>query len=242
MGFPYPASQQERELRDWARENNHELSAVYDAQSANVWRLDEWLTERQGLVVVLPRARFTDAPLLLPYELSKPEHAGKVFAADTGGPLPLSQLIKETLQALWDSADEIENESGPQIELMKEGRRRKHKQGGYAYGAPPYGWVAVRGGLAPDPREQEARTRALQLRDQGLPLRAICTTLDSEGHKTRSGRPWSSGTLSKILDRPPPPSESIVDIEIVPWPRRRDGSRRRGRLRLRGARGPKEEE
>ncbi|WP_399457418.1 recombinase family protein [Streptomyces sp. WAC05950] len=116
---------------------------------------------------------------------------------------------------------------------MKKGRRLKSEQGGYAYGAPPYGWVAVAGGLAPDAREQEARARALQLRGEGVSLRAICVILDSEGHRTRSGRPWSSGALSRILDRPAPPPESVVHVNIAPWPRLRDGRRGGGRLKLR---------
>ncbi|WP_329023359.1 hypothetical protein [Streptomyces sp. NBC_00690] len=232
MGFAYPADQQERELRNWARRNSHEIIAIYDVGSLSTWRLGGLLTEERGPSFVLPRQRFAQVPQLFPYDLCLPNHAGKVLAADTGTLAPLSQMMSVMRKLLWE-ADEEDRNRRPQTELMQEGRRRKHAQGGYAYGAPPYGWVAVQGGLAPDPREQEAKTRAAQLRDQGVPLRTICSMLDGEGHKTRSGRPWSSGTLCRILDRPPPPSESIVNLEIVPWPRRRDGSRSRGRLRLR---------
>ncbi|MEV7144418.1 recombinase family protein [Streptomyces tauricus] len=232
LGFPYPDSLQEQDLRDWARRNNHELSAIYAAGSQAAWRMGGWLTQEPGLSLILPKACFADLPFLFPYELCLPQFAGRVLATDTDGIVPLSQRMGAMLHATWDS-DEGDRRPRPQIEPMKAGRRRKHEQGGYAYGAPPYGWVAVEGGLAPDPTEQEARTRAMQLRDQGLPLRTVCSMLDAEGHRTRSGRPWSSGTLSRILDRPPPPSESIVGLTIVPWPRHRDGSRGSGRLKLR---------
>ncbi|MFI7359495.1 recombinase family protein [Streptomyces avidinii] len=47
------------------------------------------------------------------------------------------------------------------------------------------------------------------MREEGRTLRRVCELLNAEGLFTRSGAAWTSGSLSRILDRPPPPAESI---------------------------------
>jgi DNA invertase Pin-like site-specific DNA recombinase len=56
---------------------------------------------------------------------------------------------------------------------LKAGRRRKHEQGGFAFGAPPYGWKAESKSLVPIPEEQQVIERMRQLLGEGLSLRAI---------------------------------------------------------------------
>lgn len=239
-GFASTKEEQVHEVRRWARRYGHEVIAMYDAhQPGLLQRTRTALTEGSVKAVVIPSEVLADW-VWLPDSLSSPPYTGRVIAADTNKTVSIRSRQVEALTRwneahdvpIWWAEDNWRRLQPAAIERMKEGRRRKHEQGGYAYGAPPFGWVAVEGGLAPDPREQETRTRAIQLRDQGLPLRVICERLDGEGHRTRSGRPWSSGTLSRILDRPPPPAESIVDLRIAPWPRQRDGSRGRGRVKF----------
>ncbi|NBM20142.1 hypothetical protein [Streptomyces sp. GC420] len=245
MGFAYSAQQQAEEIRSWARRHGHEVIAVSDAYSPGMLsRAESALEQGNVKLVVLSSDRLADF-FPSPYyfeilsRLCYAPFTGRVVAADTNVVLRIEER-QQVAEELWRAArgrvlewdDEMER-LPPRIDLMKNGRRRKYEQGGYAYGAPPYGWVAVEGGLAPDSREQEALARARELRDQGYTLRSICEVLDAERHLTRSGRPWSSGALSRILDRPPPRPESVVPIDIIPSPRHRDGSRGRGRLKLR---------
>ncbi len=86
-------------------------------------------------------------------------------------------------------------------EAAQAARRRKDAAGGYAYGAPPYGWTAKRGGLAPIQEEQEAVVMALVLRAEGHSLRQICAALDESGLRPRRAASWNSGTLSRTLRR-----------------------------------------
>ncbi len=242
LGFKFPVEDQAETIRNWARERNHEILAMYDCNSAeSLWRTEEALHMRSIRAAILPADRLADFatyPFLAPlYPLTSPRFVDRVIAADTNQVLQIRKRQEEAHRRVdpryWPARSERFSRRPPQIDLMKEGRRRKHDSGGYAYGAPPYGWVAVEGGLAPDSREQETLSRALQLRGDALSLRAICEVLDAEGHRTRRGKPWSSGALSRILDRPAPPPESIVQVNVFPWPRLRDGRRSKGRLKLR---------
>lgn len=233
-GFTSTREEQVHAVRHWARQYGHEVIAVYVAERGSLQRTRDALIAGSAKAVVLPAEILADW-IWLPESLSFRPYAGRVIAADTDKMVDVRARQVDAVARYREAtglAQWLSERPKPPIELMKRGRRRKHEQGGYAYGAPPFGWVAVNGGLAPDPREQETRNRGLQLRDQGFPLRAICERLDAEGHRTRSGRPWSSGTLSRILDRPDPPADSIVDLSIAPWPRQRDGSSGQGRLRL----------
>lgn len=51
--------------------------------------------------------------------------------------------------------------------------------------------------------EAEARTvaRALELRAAGLSLRAVASTLDAEGHRTKRGGRWEAVTVKRLVDR-----------------------------------------
>jgi DNA invertase Pin-like site-specific DNA recombinase len=83
---------------------------------------------------------------------------------------------------------------------MRAGRRRKADRGGFAYGSPPFGYRSDNGALVPEPSEQATITRARQLREEGLPLRAIADALEAEGHTTKRGRTrWHVSAVSHML-------------------------------------------
>lgn len=84
---------------------------------------------------------------------------------------------------------------------LRSGRRRKHTQGGYAYGGPPYGWQAHDRELVPVPAEQAVIARIVELRAQGSSLRQIAATLAAEGHPPRRGDTWRPNVLAAILTR-----------------------------------------
>ena len=74
--------------------------------------------------------------------------------------------------------------------------------GGYASGAPAFGFEAREGDLVESQEEQVTIERIVELRDSGASLRAICSTLESEGHRTkRGGTNWPPMAVKRVLDR-----------------------------------------
>jgi DNA invertase Pin-like site-specific DNA recombinase len=84
---------------------------------------------------------------------------------------------------------------------MRSGRRRKHEHGGYAYGAPAFGYAAEARALAPIDQEQEAIVRIIELRARGLTLREIAMALEAEEIRTKRGGKWHPKVVRDILNR-----------------------------------------
>jgi len=85
---------------------------------------------------------------------------------------------------------------------LKAGRERKLMLGGYAGGAPPFGWAAVRGELVPIPGEQEAIRRIVAWRKAGLSYRLIVSRLEEMGIRSRASHgKWRPDTVRAILLR-----------------------------------------
>ena len=91
---------------------------------------------------------------------------------------------------------------------LRRGRQAKHRQGGYAYGSPPFGWRADDGDLVPDPAEQATISRAQALRAEGASLRSIAATLDAEGRPPRRGGDWQPTSLARVLQRAEDPMDA----------------------------------
>lgn len=84
---------------------------------------------------------------------------------------------------------------------MSSGRRLKAERGGFAYGAPPYGWKAAAGELVPIDDEQKVIRRIARYRADGLSLRAIAQKLNDAGVPSRRGGRWSSETVRAVVGR-----------------------------------------
>jgi DNA invertase Pin-like site-specific DNA recombinase len=84
---------------------------------------------------------------------------------------------------------------------LRAGRRRKHDKGGYAFGAPGYGWRAEAGELVPIDDEQAVITRMCELHEQGESLRSISATLSTEGCSPRRAGTWHPKVIAQILAR-----------------------------------------
>lgn len=84
---------------------------------------------------------------------------------------------------------------------LRSGRRRKAELGGYAFGAPPFGWRADAGELVEHPEEQETLARIRKLRSGGASLREIGSVLEREGRGPRRGMRWHPKVLASILAR-----------------------------------------
>ena len=90
------------------------------------------------------------------------------------------------------------------------------KQRGQRTGSIPYGFDLADDGarsatgqplaLVPNPAEQATIRLIGDLHRDGWPLRRIAAELDRRGIPTkRGGRSWSTGSLARILERPPHP-------------------------------------
>lgn len=74
--------------------------------------------------------------------------------------------------------------------------------GGYASGAPAFGFEARDGDLIESQEEQAIVRSIVELRAAGASLREICSTLESEGHRTkRGGTRWTPMSVKRVLDR-----------------------------------------
>lgn len=81
--------------------------------------------------------------------------------------------------------------------------RYLHSQGRWTGGSVAYG-VSVEGRKRiPNPRELETVKRAIELRNNGVSLRAIATTLLDEGHKPRTGAKWHAPMISRLIATQP---------------------------------------
>ncbi len=87
------------------------------------------------------------------------------------------------------------------VARMAAGRRLKAQRGGYAGGAPRYGWVASDGELAPHEAEQRALQRLVELRQQGVSWRAAGACLIREGYQPKRARVWHPETLRRMVQR-----------------------------------------
>jgi DNA invertase Pin-like site-specific DNA recombinase len=82
---------------------------------------------------------------------------------------------------------------------LRAGRRLKAARGGYAGGAPPFGWRAEGRELVADAEEQATRERIIDLRGEGLSLRTIAAVLAAEGRRSKRGGRWYRETLRQVL-------------------------------------------
>jgi len=108
---------------------------------------------------------------------------------------PSRKLIRQVLGAV------NEYERAMIALRLRSGRRRKHDNGGYAYGSPPYGSRAQGRTLVEHPDEQAALRRMHELRRDGRSYRAIAATLQAEGHHPKRGSLWYPMTVRQILVR-----------------------------------------
>jgi DNA invertase Pin-like site-specific DNA recombinase len=106
------------------------------------------------------------------------------------------KLIRQVLGAV------AEYERSMTALRLRSGRQRKAKDGGYAYGSPPFGYRVEDGDLVPDEGEQDTIGRALELQKGGSSIRAIATTLTQQGRLTkRGGTRWHPTTVVRVLGR-----------------------------------------
>ena len=118
-----------------------------------------------------------------------------VVTADTGeniteaGNDPSRKLIRQVLNAV------AEYERSALVAKLRAARDRKRRNGGHSVGC--YGF-----GRHPEkPAEQTTLKRIAELRQAGLTMATIAERLNAENLASRSGRPWTAGTVANVLQR-----------------------------------------
>jgi len=120
------------------------------------------------------------------------EHASLTYSPDD----PTRALVRRMLGSIAQYEREV-----IRLRLMA-GRARKKLDGGYAGGAPPYGFAAVRGDLVKLQSEQPALRAMRRLRARGLSYREIAAALEAEGFPSRAAHgKWRPDTIRAILMR-----------------------------------------
>lgn len=202
-------------MKEWAKQNGHRIVSWHtDAGVSGSNGLDT----RIGLPDALDAVRSRHVEGVVVYRLDRLARdlivqetlladirrmGGEIFstAASEDAYLkddpadPSRKLIRQVLGAV------SEYERAMIALRLRSGRRRKAEEGGFAYGSPAYGYVAVGGELFPEEREQTTVQRIRALRTDGLSLRQIAAQLDEEGHKPKRGEHWSAMAVKRVLDR-----------------------------------------
>ena len=202
---------QEAAIRSWATQHRHRLVRI--VSDAGVSGATD---ERNGLTEALAAIRFNGVEGLVVHNLDRLARSltvqeaalaqiwhtgGRVFTVDQGEVRvddpddPVRTSVRQVLGAV------AQMEAGMITRRLRAGRHHKADQGGYAYGAPPFGYRAEDGELVADPDEMAVVDRITALRAEGRSLREIAAVLDVEGVATkRSGR-WHPQTVARILER-----------------------------------------
>lgn len=222
--------EQEDVIRRWARAGRHRIVS---------WHRDEGVSganglgTREGLADALEAIRDRQAACLVVYRLDRLARdlivqetvlaevwrlGGQVFSTfpSEAGYLsddpddPSRKLIRQMLGAV------AEYEKAMVALRLRMGRRRKAAKGGYAHGAPPYGWRADDRELVPVESEQEVIARIREWRavldDDGNPtsLADIARRLNDAGIPPRNTQPragrkepprWHPTQVARILAR-----------------------------------------
>lgn len=127
------------------------------------------------------------------------KNSGRVFTADQGEILQddPEDPMRTAMRQMMGIFSELEHSMI--VTRLRAGRREKAVQGGYAYGAPPYGWHAVAGELVEQPTEQVGLARARELRAAGASLREICRQLEAEQIPPRRSDRWHPEAVRRML-------------------------------------------
>ena len=206
---------QEDAIRGWAKARNAVVAAVMADEGVSG---SNGLDSREALPEALDALRRGDADGLVVYRLDRLARdliiqetllaevkrlGGEVFstsAAEAGYLAddpddPSRKLIRQVLGAV------AEYERSMIALRLRSGRKRKAKDGGYAYGSPPFGFRVEDGELVPDDGEQETLKRARGLQASGSSIREIVTILNEEGRSTKRGTRWHPTTVARVLGR-----------------------------------------
>ena len=202
---------QEKSIRRWVKEHGHRLHGLH---------LDEGVSgtveEREALTEALAAVSYSGADGIVVTSLDRLARnrslqeavlaqvwaaGGKVFTVDEGEVLTddPEDSVRTFVRQVMGAVAQLER--GLIARRLRRGRQHKAEQGGYASGAPPLGFRAEGGELVPNPDEQVAVARIVELRADGASLRQIAVTLTAEGLTPKRGGAWHPQQVSRVLGR-----------------------------------------
>lgn len=204
---------QERAIRAWARSGGHRVVALARDEGVSGCR-DE--AGRRGLSEALGLIEDGKADALVVHHLTRLARllhvqeaalarvwmaGGRAFAVDMGevhqdDP---DDPMRTAMRQMVGVFSQLERASI--AARLRAGRRLKAERGGFAYGAPGYGWQAENRELVVDQAEALVVARIGELHAEGSSLRTIARTLDAEGHRPRRGERWHPTVLARLVRR-----------------------------------------
>lgn len=90
-------------------------------------------------------------------------------------------------------------ERGMVAARLRSGRRLKAERGGYAGGAPRYGYRAAGGALVRDESEGTTVDRIMCMHLDGVGSRGIAAALNADGVPAKRGGPWASASVCNVI-------------------------------------------
>jgi DNA invertase Pin-like site-specific DNA recombinase len=208
----YGLDTQENDCRRWAKKHGHRIVKVCTDGGISGTKTDE---DRPGLTEALSTLDAGEADgLLAPNldrlarELTVQEAAlsvvwaygRRVFTVDHGEHLaddeddPMRKFVRQVMGAA------AELERGLIAKRLRNGRKAKAEQGGYAYGAPAYGQRAEDRSLTVDSSEAEVLDRMRHWHASGLGVRGIADRLNELGVPTKRGARWHPTTVARLVN------------------------------------------
>ncbi len=151
-------------------------------------------TESASILVVAKRDRLARDVLTNAMVERLCERAGAVLASADGtgnGDSPEAQLMRNMVAAFAQYERALIRSRTKAALAVKKAR-------GERVGGVPYGYRSEGGVLVEDEAEQVLVTRARELREEGLSLRAIGRALFREGHAPRTGKQWHVQVLARL--------------------------------------------
>lgn len=124
---------------------------------------------------------------------------GIVFAVDSGEVLaddpddPLRTFVRQVVGGI------AQFEAAMISKRLRMGRQHKAESGGYAHGAPPFGWRAANGALLTQPDEQAVVDRIRGMRGAGSSYREIASELNREQVPAKRGGTWHPQTVARVV-------------------------------------------
>lgn len=142
---------------------------------------------RYVVALKLDRLGRSALALLTLYDRFESKGAALVLVEDSiDTSTPQGRLLRTVLAGV------AEFERDTIVDRLKEHREAKAEKGGYAFGAPPFGYLSVEGELVPDPNEQRVIERIKRLRSfidpetrRPLAITKIAAVLEADGYHPR---------------------------------------------------------
>lgn len=213
----YGLDAQRRAVRSWAKTNGHRI-VHWCTDEAVSGALDA--SERPGLSCVMDHLADGSAEGLIVARLDRLARSltvqeatlglvwrrgATVFSADTGEVHsddpddPMRTAIRQVMGTFAELDRKMVSKR------LRDGRRAKANAGRKAVGDYAYGYQGSGKGrerdAAPNPAEQVAIRRIVDLRGSGTSYRAIAETLDAEGLRPRRAERWSAMSVRNIALR-----------------------------------------